>query len=124
MSRHKQSLTGNCPVSGRNFKHWLNKSRGHVLRIATVLHLLFHLDDPHHRLDVVVSEETVRATVKFIQVTSQHTTFIKGRGLLSEEHEEFKAGKCIAVGVTDYSRFNLRWRVHHFWGIIDYFISA
>ena len=105
-----------CAFLAVDFIGMLSKSRGHVLRIATVLHLLFHLDDAHHQLDVVVSEEAVRAAVNFIQVASQHTAFIAGRGLLNEELEKFKAGKCIAVGVTDYSQFNLRWRVHHFLG--------
>ena len=95
----------------------LNKSRGHILRIATVLHLLFHLDDPHHQLDVVVSEEAIRAAVNFIQVASQHTAFIAGRGLLSEELEKFKAGtymrscwcnRLLTVQLNNYNLYTVK----------------
>ena len=73
----------------------LSKSRGHVLRVATVLHLLFNLDDPYQPLDSVVSEAAVKAAVNFIQVASQQTASIAGRGTMSAELDKFKAGKVL-----------------------------
>lgn len=71
----------------------LSKSRGHVLRVATVLHLLFHIDDYDEVLNPVVSEAALKAAVNFIQVASQQTAFIAGRSALNDELDKFKAGK-------------------------------
>ena len=78
----------------------LSKSRGHVLRLATVLHLLFHLDDLDKELETEVPDSAVKAAVNFMEVSSQQTAFIAGRGTISEELEKFQAGEYI---YTSYS---------------------
>ena len=70
-----------------------SKSRGQVLRLAAVLHVLFTLgsDQP---TDDVVSEAAVVAAINFIQVVCQQTAFIAGRGSLEEEIQRFRSGMC------------------------------
>ena len=71
----------------------LSKSRGHVIRVAAVLHLLFHLgkDDP---LPEHIKESTVTAAVDFMKVSIQQTAFVAGEGLIEDEVEKFKSGKA------------------------------
>ena len=73
----------------------LSKSRGHVLRLATALHVLFNLGK-EEEVSETVSEKAVRAAVDFVKVSCQQTAYIAGRGPLHEEVERFKSdGKSI-----------------------------
>ena len=69
----------------------LNESRGHVLRVSAVLHVLF-CSDEGFIVSEEVSERSVKAAANFVMVSCQQTAFIAGRGLLSEEVERFKSG--------------------------------
>ena len=71
----------------------LSKSRGHVLRLATVMHFLFHIDDLDKELEAEVSDSAIRAAVNFIEVSSQQTAFIAGRSIISDELAKFQAGE-------------------------------
>ena len=73
----------------------LSKSRGQLLRLATVLHMLFSIDDTEQPLAEEVSEAAVKAAVNFIQTASQQTAYIAGRGSLQEEFDKFKTGTCM-----------------------------
>lgn len=68
----------------------LSKSRGQVLRLATIFHMLFRIDNPEQDLPDEVSETAIQAAVNFIQVACQQTAYIAGRGGLIEEIEKFK----------------------------------
>ena len=63
----------------------LSKSRGHILRLAAVLHMLFCIETPEEDLDEEIPEEAVKAAVNFVQVACQQTAYIAGKGLLTEE---------------------------------------
>ena len=71
----------------------LSKSRGLVLRVAAVLHVLFHIDcaDP---LSDQLSDMSIKAAVNFIQIACQQTAYIAGRGTLQEEVQKYKTGMC------------------------------
>ena len=71
----------------------LSKSRGHVLRLAAVLHMLFFIESPEEDLDDEISEAAVKAAVNIVQVACQQTAFIAGKGTLSEEMEKYKTGE-------------------------------
>ena len=70
----------------------LSKSRGQVLRIATILHMLFSIDNPDEPLNSEVSEMAVKAAVNFVQTACQQTAFIAGKGLIQEEVQTYKTG--------------------------------
>ena len=70
----------------------LSKSRGQVLRLATVLHMLFSIDSPNEDLDETISENALKAAVNIMKLATQQTAYIAGKGELTEELEKFKTG--------------------------------
>ena len=70
----------------------LSKSRGHVLRLAAVLHMLFSIESPEEDLNEEISEQAVKAAVNVVQVACQQTAFIAGKGTLTDEMEKYKTG--------------------------------
>ena len=62
----------------------LSKSRGHVLRIATILHMLFSIDS-ENTLSSEVLEMAVKAAVNFVWTTFQQTDFVAGKGPIKDE---------------------------------------
>jgi len=73
----------------------LSKSRGHILRVAAVTHVLFCLgsEDMYTDIPETISTAAVTAAINFVSVTCQQTAYIAGQGLLSEEIERYKSGK-------------------------------
>ena len=69
----------------------LSKSRGQVLRLAAVLHMLFTLGT-NQPTDDIVSEAAVKAAINFVHVVCQQAAYIAGRGSLEEEIQRFKSG--------------------------------
>lgn len=69
----------------------LSKSRGQVLRIATILHVLFTIDNEEDPASEV-SEMAVKAAVNFVQTACQQTAFIVGKGVIQEEVQAYKTG--------------------------------
>lgn len=74
------------------YKGLLSKSRGHVIRVAAVLHLLFHLGK-EGPLPELIEESTVEAAVDFMKVSIQQTAFVAGKGLIEDEVDKFKSGR-------------------------------
>ena len=70
----------------------LSKSRGQVLRVAAVLHVLFCFGKDTLDVPDTVTDAAVTAITNFIQVACQQTAYIAGRGLLSEEVQKFSNG--------------------------------
>ena len=67
----------------------LIKSRGQVLHLAAVLHMLFTLGT-NQPTDDIVSEAAVKAAINYVQVVCQQAAYIAGRGSLEEEIQWFK----------------------------------
>ena len=79
----------------------LSESRGHVLWVSAVFHVLFSSDTEGYAVSEEVSEAAVTTVAIFVMVSCQQTAFFAGRGLLSEEVERFKSGTFhIIVGAT------------------------
>ena len=56
----------------------LSKSRGQILRIAAVLHVLFHLDTPQN-IPTNIADNAVTAAIDFVELCIQHVMYIMGR---------------------------------------------
>ena len=67
------------------FTGMLSKSRGYVLRVAVVIHVLFCFNSEDLIIPEEVSESAVSAATNFVSVSCKQTAYIAGRGLLSEE---------------------------------------
>ena len=88
----------------------LSKSKGQVLRVAAIMHVLFYLDngkDDHQGsegedtnydgagegVNPEISEAALRASINFVKLCCQQTAFIAGRGGIEEEIQILKASK-------------------------------
>ena len=69
----------------------LSKSRSQVLRIAPVLHVLFHLGKDGDVPDVV-SEDSIAAAINFAKVSCQQTSVIAGKGSIEEALQRCSSG--------------------------------
>ena len=78
----------------------LSKSKGQVLRVAAVLHVLSYIkvqnDDSavetqqSDELASVISESAIKAAVNFVSLCCQQTAYMTGRGNIKEEVEMLK----------------------------------
>ena len=77
----------------------MSKSRGQVLRLTAVMHMLFNIDNYEQPLEDEVGESAVKAAVNFIQLACQQTAYIAGKETLQEEMDRFKAGtiRCYTI---------------------------
>lgn len=64
----------------------LSKSKGQILRVAAVLHVLFHVDTPHN-IPSKVEEVAVKVAINFVDLCIQHAAYITGRGRIQDEVE-------------------------------------
>ena len=72
----------------------LSKSKGQVLRVAAVMHMLFHMDTPES-IPREISEEAVLAADRFVDLCMQHAVHLGGRGNLKEAVDKIVEGiKC------------------------------
>jgi hypothetical protein len=68
----------------------LSKSRGQVLRLSAVFHILFSMGNDEPTDDI--SHFAVRAAINFVKVTCQQTAYLAGRGLLEEDIQRICMG--------------------------------
>ena len=66
----------------------LSKSRGQVLRLTVVMHMLFNIDSFEQPLPTQVGEAAIKAAVNLIQLACQQTAYIAGKGVLQEEMDK------------------------------------
>ena len=69
----------------------LSKSKGQILRVSAVLHVLFHLDTPLNIPDII-SEKAVKAADNFVDLCLQHAAFLGGRNKISEAIDDITEG--------------------------------
>lgn len=69
----------------------LSKSKGQVLRVAAVMHVLFHVDTPTN-IPGEISEAAVRAADCFVDLCLQHAAYLGGRGDFQEAVHEIQQG--------------------------------
>lgn len=74
----------------------LSKAKGQILRVAASLSLLFSVGEDEHTIPVPIvthiSEDVIKAAINFVDVCCQHTAFMAGRGVISEEISTLAAG--------------------------------
>ena len=68
----------------------LSKSKGQILRVATALHVLFHVGS-FDSISDQITEEAIAASVNFIGLCCQQTAYIAGRGDIKEDIQIIKA---------------------------------
>ena len=61
----------------------LSKSRGQILRVAAVLHVLFHLDTPLIIPEAIL-DQALLAAQNFVELCNQYMAFLAGRGEIAE----------------------------------------
>lgn len=64
----------------------LSKSRRQILRVAAVLHALFHIDTPQ-TIPQDISDTALEAALDFVEVCNQHASFLAGKGLIGDAIE-------------------------------------
>lgn len=72
----------------------LSKSKGQILRVAAVLHILLQLEDSSEPLIIKdeISQTSSTAAIDFVSTSIQHTAYIAGRKLISTEVELAETG--------------------------------
>lgn len=83
----------------------LSKSKGQVLRVSAVLHVLF-CDGTNDKGEItvnevpmIVSSKAVLAARNFVDTCCQHAAFIAGRGLMKDEISQLTSSKCLITRV-------------------------
>ena len=72
----------------------LSKSKGQVLRIAAVLHVLFRDSVEEEEVaDTYITRNAILAAQNFVDICCQHASFITGRDKIDKEIEQFTSGK-------------------------------
>lgn len=69
----------------------LSKSKGQLLRVAALMHVLFNLDNPSS-IPQQISEDAVKAADSFVDLCLDHAAYLGGKGKLSEAIEEINKG--------------------------------
>ena len=79
-----------------NFTGILSKSKGLILRVAAVMHVMFHLENPND-LPNEISLNALEAAQDFVDMCCQHAAFMAGRGEIRDEIQQLQAGlfKCM-----------------------------
>ena len=76
------------------YTRMLIKSKGLILTVAGVLHVLFQLDTPDDIPDTI-SELAIVAAQDFVDVCCQHAAFVAGRGDIQEAIQQLQLGLII-----------------------------
>lgn len=78
----------------------LSKSKGQILRVAAVMHVLFSLDDEHPLDDDTpqdippeISKKALDAAENFVSVCLKHTAYMAGRGGLTDAIKQAGTGE-------------------------------
>ena len=69
----------------------LSKSKGQILRVSAVLHVLFHIDTPHN-IPETISEDAMKAADNFVDLCLQHAAYLAGRNTISEALDNIQEG--------------------------------
>ena len=78
----------------------LSKSRGLVLRVATVLHVLFDEEKEGEEISDAISNEVLCAATDFVELACQQTAYMVGRGNVEEEVQKFQIGQLIFLKMS------------------------
>ena len=74
----------------------LSKSKGLILRVAGVLHVLFQVDSPGD-ISNTISEQAIIAAQDFVDTCCQHAAFLAGRGHIQDAIHQLQLGLCLKL---------------------------
>ena len=69
----------------------LSKSKGQLLRVSAVMHVLFNIDNPS-LIPREISEDAVKAADSFVDICLQHAAYLGGKGNFQEAIEDINKG--------------------------------
>ena len=69
----------------------LSKSKGQLLRVSAVMHVLFNIDNPS-LIPQEISEDAVKAADSFVDICLQHAAYLGGKGNFQEAIEDINKG--------------------------------
>jgi hypothetical protein len=78
----------------------LSKSKGQILRVAAVLHVLFHIQDCD-QIPLAISEGALKAAEDFVSVCLQHGAYMAGRGLFEDAIKQAEASEYTCSRSTE-----------------------
>ena len=90
----------------------LSKSRGHVLRIATILHMLFSIDS-ENPLSSEVSEMAVKAAVNFVRMPTNRLCCWQGADWRQGAHIQYRY-VALGMSIKTYKIYSV-WVIHSLW---------
>ena len=70
----------------------LSKSKGQLLRVEAVMHVLFNMETPSS-IPQEISEAAVKGADCFVDLCLQHAAFLGGKGNLQEAIEDINKGE-------------------------------
>ena len=68
----------------------LSKSKGQILRVATALHVHFHVGS-YDSISGEINEEAIAVSVNFVGLCCQQTAYMAGWGDINEDIQIIKA---------------------------------
>ena len=74
----------------------LSKSKGQILRVAAVFHVLFHLHTPLN-IPENISHRSVEAAAAFVDLCLQHAASLAGRGDICDAIQALQPGISVLV---------------------------
>ena len=74
----------------------LSKSKGQLLRVAAVMHILFHIDSPDG-IPERISENAVKAAECFVDLCLQHAAYLGGRGDFQDAVDDVQQGLFTSI---------------------------
>ena len=69
----------------------LSKSKGQILRLAAVLHVLFQVKEQADQSNMI-TDDALAAAIDFVHTSVEHTAYIAGRDIISKELEKVEEG--------------------------------
>ncbi len=79
----------------------LSKSKGQILRVSAMLHVLFHIDTPLN-IPETISENTVKAADNFVDLCLQHAAFLAVRGEIQDAVDDILGGTCYSCTMASF----------------------
>ena len=68
-----------------------SKSKGQLLRVAAVMHVLFNTDKPS-LIPPEISEDVVKTADGFVDLCLQHAAYLGGKGNIQEAVDDISKG--------------------------------
>lgn len=86
----------------------LSKSKGQILRVAAVLHVLFQIHMPNDNEDYseahdsadIIADAALCAAVDFVETSTQHAAYIAGKDAILTELEKAQSEGLLSYAIV------------------------